>query len=325
MAGAPLSFPRFRSRFPWWGRDLQTLRNHILSVAPSLSDYPGTRQEIRLPDGDVLLASLHRPLANEFRPLVVLIHGLTGSEDSAYVRVSARNLLGLGYPVLRLNLRGAGPSRGLCRSRYHAGRSEDLRHLLGQMDGRIAERGILLVGYSLGGNLLLKYLGEAGRRALVLGAVSISAPIDLSAARHGIMRVRNRAYHRHLVTALKRETEGLALSAHERRALGEVQTIFEFDQHILAPREGFKDAEDYYGRSMALTFLPEIRVPTLLIQAKDDPWVPFRSYLDFEWTKNPRLIPLFPARGGHVGFHGMGSGVPWHDRCMAIFLARCAG
>jgi uncharacterized protein len=325
MAGAALTFPRFLSRFPWWGRDLQTLRNHILNIAPSLCDYPGERLKVSLPDGDVLLASLHRPIGDRRRPLVVLIHGLTGSEDSAYVRVSARHLLGSGYPVLRLNLRGAGPSRGFCRSRYHAGRSEDLRQVLGQMDGRLAERGVLLVGYSLGANLLLKYLGEAGPRAVVLGAVSISAPIDLSAARHVIMRARNRAYHRRLLAALKNETEGLPLSAQERRTLAEVETIFDYDQRILAPREGFKDAEDYYRRSMALAFLPEIRVPTLLIQAKDDPWIPFRSYFDFDWATNPRLVPLFAARGGHVGFHGIGSDVPWHDRCMAMFLARCGG
>jgi uncharacterized protein len=324
MAGTSLSFPRFRSRFPWWGRDLQTLRNHILNVAPSLSDYPGTRQEFRLSDGDVLLASLHRPMADRSRPLAVLIHGLTGSQDSPYIRVSTRHLLELGYPVLRLNLRGAGPSQGLCRARYHAGRSEDLRQMLGQMDGRLAEQGILLVGYSLGANLLLKYLGEAGRRAIVLGAVSISAPIDLSAARHGIMRARNRAYHRHLLAGLKRETQSLLLSQQERRTLDEIQTVFDFDQRILAPREGFRDAEDYYSRSMALAFLPEIRVPTLLIQAKDDPWIPFRNYTEFNWVANPRLFPLFTVHGGHVGFHGMGSRVPWHDRCMAMFLARCA-
>jgi uncharacterized protein len=324
MAGATLSFPRFRSRFPWWGRDLQTLRNHILKVAPSLSAYPSARLEFRLSDGDVLLASLHRPTEDHRRPLVVLIHGLTGSQDSAYIRVSARYLLGLGYPILRVNLRGAGPSRGICRSRYHAGRSEDLRQMLGQMNGRLAERGVLIVGYSLGANLLLKYLGEAGRRAIVLGAVSISAPIDLSAARHEIMRARNRAYHRHLLAGVKSETESLPLGAEERRTLAGIETIFDFDQCILAPREGFQGAEDYYSRSMALAFLPEIRVPTLLIQAKDDPWVPFRSYAEFDWTANPRLVPLFAARGGHVGFHGLGSEVPWHDRCAALFLARCA-
>jgi len=322
MADAALSFPRFRSRLPWWGRDLQTLRNYILGIESSLAPYPAERVEFPMTDGDRLLASLHRPAEDLGRPLVVLIHGLTGSEDSAYIRASTRYFLDQGYRVLRLNLRGAGPSKGVCRSRYHAGRSDDLRQVLGQMDGRLAGKGLLLVGYSLGGNMLLKYLGEAGRRAIVRGAVSISAPIDLDAARRSIMRPRNRLYHRHIVTGLKLESESLELTAAQRRILAEVETVFDFDDRILAPLMGFADAPDYYRRSMALPLLPEIRVPTLVIHARDDPWIPFRSYRDFDWTSNPRLLPLLPATGGHVGFHGRGSRVPWHDRSMALFFAR---
>ena len=322
MADAALSFPRFRSRLPWWGRDLQTLRNYIVSIESSLAPYPAERVEFPMTDGDRLLASLHRPAEDLGRPLVVLIHGLTGSEDSAYIRASALHFLDQGYRVLRLNLRGAGPSKGVCRSRYHAGRSDDLRQVLGQMDGRLAGKGLLLVGYSLGGNLLLKYLGEAGRRAIVRGAVSISAPIDLDAARRSIMRPRNRLYHRHIVSGLKLESESLELTAAQRRILAEVETVFDFDDRILAPLMGFADALDYYRRSMALPLLPEIRVPTLVIHARNDPWIPFRSYRDFDWASNPRLIPLLPATGGHVGFHGRGSRVPWHDRSMALFFGR---
>jgi uncharacterized protein len=330
MADAPLSFPRFRSRFPWWGRDLQTLRNYILNDEPPLADYPAERLEFPLSDGDRLVGSLHRPDrqtggATPGRPLVILIHGLTGSEDSGYLRTSARHLLAAGYPVLRLNLRGAGPSSALCRSRYHAGRSEDLRQLLGQMDGRLAGRGLLLVGYSLGGNLLLKYLGEAGRRAMVLGAVSISAPIDLDAARHAIMRRRNRPYHRYLLNGLKRESGSLDLPEEQRRILAEVETIYDYDDRILSPLMGFSGAPDYYRRAMALPLLPEIRVPTLVIHARNDPWIPFASYRGVDWAGNPRLLPLFATGGGHVGFHGWGGPLPWHDRCMALFFARCAG
>jgi predicted alpha/beta-fold hydrolase len=324
MARSGLTFPAFRGRWPWWGRDLQTLRNVILGNPPSLAEYPGERREFAMDDGDMLLGSLHRPATDAARPLVVLIHGLTGSEDSGYLRTTARHLLGLGYPVLRLNLRGAGLSGSLCRSRYHAGRSEDLRQVLGQMDGRLAGQGLLLVGYSLGGNLLLKYLGEAGRRAVVRGAVSISAPIDLDAARRGLMRRRNRLYHRHLLAGLKLDFERLSLAPDLRRALSEVETILEFDERILAPLMGFAGAADYYNRAMALPLLPEIRVPTLVIHARDDPWIPFASYRDFDWTGNARLLPLFPAHGGHLGFHGRGTTLPWHDRCMSLFFARCA-
>jgi uncharacterized protein len=325
VAGAGLTFPPFRSRAPWWGPDLQTVRNSILPHGAELGDVASERLKFPMADGsgDTLLGMLHTPEAEGARALVVLLHGLTGSEDSAYVRASARHFLDLGYPVLRLNLRGAGPSQGHCRFRYHAGRSDDLRHVLGRMDGRLAGRGLLLVGYSLGGNLLLKYLGEAGRRAMVLGAVSISAPIDLDSARRAIMRPRNFLYHRYLLSRLKEETRSLPLDAAGQRELAAVRTIYEFDDRILAPRIGFAGADDYYRRAMALPYLADIAVPTLIIQAENDPWIPFSAYRGFAWPSNPRLVPLFARGGGHVGFHGRGTMIAWHDRCMAQFFERC--
>jgi predicted alpha/beta-fold hydrolase len=323
VAGPELTFPAFRSRAPWWGRDLQTLRSAILSAARKPISQ-GERIAFPVADGsgDVLLGTLHRPLTGGERPLVMLIHGLTGSEDSSYVLASARHFLRLGYPVLRLNLRGAGPSQGHCRYRYHAGRSEDLRLVLGSLDGRLAARGLFLVGFSLGGNMLLKYLGEAGRRAMVLAAASISAPIDLDAARRCLMRTRNTFYHRYLLARLKTETRALALSEEESKVLGEVKTIFEFDDRILAPRIGFAGAHDYYRRSMALPFLHDIAVPTLIIHARNDPWIPFTAYRDFAWPGNARLTPLFPRAGGHVGFHGRGSLTPWYNYCLAQYFER---
>jgi predicted alpha/beta-fold hydrolase len=328
VAGPALTFPAFRSRAPWWGRDLQTLRSAILSHATHVPVPDGERVAFPVADGsgDVLLATLHNPATGGAhgvdRPLVILIHGLTGSEDSSYVLASTRHFLSLGYPVLRLNLRGAGPSQGHCRYRYHAGRSEDLRLVLGSLDGRLAARGLFLVGFSLGGNLLLKYLGEAGRRAMVLAAASISAPIDLDAARRCLMRTRNLFYHRYLLDRLKTETRALALSEKETKILGEVKTIFEFDDRILAPRIGFAGAMDYYRRSMALPFLNDIAVPTLIIHARNDPWIPFAAYRDFAWSGNARLTPLLPSGGGHVGFHARGSLTPWYNFCLAQYFER---
>ncbi len=121
-------FPPFAPRAPWWGGDLQTLRNVLVTRHARLDGYPAERLRLAINDGsgDVLLAVLNRPLAPAAgRPLAVLVHGLTGTEDSFYLLNTAAHLLTLGFPVLRLNLRGAGPSRPLCRFQYHAGRSED--------------------------------------------------------------------------------------------------------------------------------------------------------------------------------------------------------
>jgi len=164
-------FPRFRSRPPWWGGDLQTLRNFFRPPVIDLTPHPAERLELPMNDGtgDVLLAALNRPAQaasdRRRRPLVILIHGLTGCEESSYMMGTARYLLDLGYPVMRLNLRGAGPSRAHCRQQYHAGRSNDLRTVLLKLDGRLASQGIFLAAYSLGANMLLKFLGEqAGER-----------------------------------------------------------------------------------------------------------------------------------------------------------------
>jgi hypothetical protein len=326
------AYPRFLARPPWWGRHLQTVRNHLRRPIILLDPHPGERLEFPMRDGsnDVLVGMLNRPYAPHEdgvpRPLVVLVHGLTGCEDSTYMRACARHLLDCGYPVLRLNLRGAGPSRERCRYWYHAGRTEDLRTVIGQMDGRMAANGILIVGFSLGGNLLLKYLGEQGRRAPILGAVSVSAPIDLKATQLRFMQRRNRIYHDHMLARMKAEVSApnSVLTELERAGLDAISTVHEFDDRIVAPHNGFAGAEDYYARCSAKDILAEIRVPTLIIHARNDPWIPADPYLAFDWSANPRLTPLLPAGGGHVGFHGFGSGVPWHVRCIGIFADRLA-
>jgi predicted alpha/beta-fold hydrolase len=323
-------FPRFIPRPPWWGGDLQTVRNYLRRARPALDVHPTERLEFPMNDGsgDVLIATLNRPPAapadDRRRPLAVLVHGLTGCEESSYMLNSARHLLALGHPVLRLNLRGAGPSRPRCKQQYHAGRSADLRAVLGQLDGRLAANGILLIGYSLGGNMLLKYLGEQGRRAPVLGAVSISAPIDLKAAQLRFMQRRNRRYHDHLLARMKAEiaAPGSALAPELRAVLPAMATVYDFDDLVVAPLNGFAGADDYYARCSALKFLGAVRVPTLVIHARNDPWIPADAYLSFDWRANSRLIPLLPRGGGHVGFHGLGSAVAWHDRCISAFLRR---
>ena len=231
---------------------------------------------------------------------------------------SAAHLLRAGHPVLRLNLRGAGPSRPLCREQYHAGRTGDLRDALGALDPALLEGGVFLVGYSLGGNMLLKFLAEHGARFPTLAAVAVSAPIDLAAASRCILAPRNRIYQRHLLRFMKEEScgEGAMLSGEERRRIGAARSIWEFDDHFVAPRNGYADAAEYYAENSAARFLAAIRVPTLIIHALDDPWIPPDTYQGAAWGENPNLIPLLSNGGGHVGFHGRGSPVPWHDRCV---------
>jgi predicted alpha/beta-fold hydrolase len=319
-------FPPFRPRPPWLTGDLQTLRNYLRQPACDLSAFPSKRVQFPMHDGDRLLGDLNLPGTAAGKPLVVLIHGLTGCSTGTYMLVSARHLLQQGFPVLRLNLRGAGPTRGLCRAQYHAGRSEDFRDALAALPAALTARGIVAVGYSLGANMLLKYLGEQGADGPVRAAAAISAPIDLAAASRCLRRPRNRLYHGWLMRRMQEEAlTGEGLSATERDAVRSVRSVYEFDDRVVAPRNGFAGADDYYARCSARGFLAAIAVPTLVIHALDDPWIPGAAYQAVDWPARRHLVPLLPAQGGHVGFHGSGTRQPWHDRCLAIFLRRLLG
>lgn len=317
----------FRPRAPWWGGDLQTVRNMLVGRRPDLGAYPATAMRLAMRDGsgDVLAAMLNQPggPGRAQHPLIVLIHGLTGCQDSLYMLRSAAAFLASGYPVLRLSLRGAGPSRPLCRSQYHAGRSEDLRDALLGLPADLAANGLLLVGYSLGGNMLLKFLAEFGRNFPVLAAGSVSAPIELAESSRRFLDRRNWLYHRWLLARMKEETlagPAGALDAAERRTVAAVRTVLEFDDRHVAPRNGFAGATDYYAQCSARAFLPAIEVPSLLIHAEDDPWIPADAYRAAMRAGNARLTFLLAPGGGHVGFHDTSSPVAWHDRCLLRYF-----
>ena len=326
----PFTVSPFRARSPWWGPDLQTLRNMLRGPIAQITAADERRVLLQLADGsgDALAGELAIPnpdarrAADAPRPLAVLIHGLSGSADSAYVLTSASHWLERGHAVLRLSLRGAGASREHCRLQYHAGRTQDLRDALNALDPGLSGEGIVLVGYSLGGNMVLKFLAEHGADFPIRAAASISAPIDLSASSQRFLAKRNIIYHRHLLATMKLECfEGKAeTSERERRAVHAARTIYEFDEYFVAPRNGYRDAEHYYAENNARQFLGDIRIPTLLVQALDDPWIPADAYTTVRWDDNPALHPLLAPGGGHVGFHGADDRMPWHDRCIGLFV-----
>ena len=316
----------FTQRFPWWGGDLQTLATALIDVPSSLA--PGTSERIRIPlkDGDTMLAMLDRPAAAQpaGKPLVLLIHGVPGSEAAPYMLRMSGYLLDKGYPVLRLNLRGAGPSRATCGGQYSAASSRDLAELIGLLPPDLTAAGLVAVGYSVGGAILLKYLGEEGTQTPLRAAASVSAPIDLRGTCFNLLRLRNFLYHRYVFTAVKREAlaDGAVLTADERRNIEASRTLHEFDDVFTAPRNGFSGADDYYFQSSAVNFLATIRIPTLVLASLDDPWVPGGAYAGHHWGSNTSasLRPVLTARGGHVGFHGTDGYKPWSDLAVMQFL-----
>jgi predicted alpha/beta-fold hydrolase len=323
-AARDLDVPPFRPSRVWVSRDLQTVRNFIRRPRHDLRPWAEQHVWLDVAGGDRLAAHLHACERMPERPLVVLIHGLTGCADSHYVRASAHAWLTAGFPVCRLNLRGSLPSRPACRGHYHAGRSADIADAL---TGLIAHRpalsrvGVIPVGFSLGGNMLIKFLAETGRRYPVRAAVTVSAPIDLAATSRRFHQRRNAIYHRWLLQRLKMEATQppAALSADERAAIAAARSVYAFDDGFVAPRHGFRDAHDYYARCSGMRFLDHVAVPFLALHADDDPWIPAQAYHAFHWSRNAAIGAVVPARGGHVGFHARDSVVPWHNRAMIAF------
>jgi len=321
MTPARIALPGFRERLPWLGGDLQTARNALARDHIDLDPWPGQRLMFAASNGDRLNGVLHRAGETE-APLVVLIHGLTGCEDSAHVRASAARLLESGFDVFRFNLRGAGPSRPDCRAMYHAGRSDDLRLALdGLVSAGHGRAGIFAMGYSLGANLLLKYLGETGRDSRIARAVSVSAPIDLAAASARLEAARNRGYHRWLLNRMKADWRSgpLDIGPAQTAAMEHATSIRAFDDGVVALLNGFADAADYYARNASAQYLSGIGVPVLVLHGENDPWIPADAYRAL--TGLPQTVRVEIAKGGgHVGFHGRRG--RWHDECaLALFGA----
>ncbi len=322
-----LELTPFKPRFPWWGADLQTIAVLLGTFQSDMSPHTSERVCFCMADtsGDILVGMLDRPQYKRTnRPLVILVHGLTGCENSSHILNAARHLLDRGYHVLRLNLRGCGASRPHCREHYHIGRTADFRRVLRQLPDELTNDGVVAVGYSMGGAMLLKYLGEEGSFSPLRAAATICAPLDLAQTCEHMLRPRNWLYHNYILTDLKKETlgEGGRLSDEERGIVRAARTVREFDDRFISPRYGFRGADDYYSLCTPLAYMPEIRVPTLVLAASDDPWIPVGYYRDFKWSDNPSLLSVMAEGGGHLGFHSADSNRPWCDTVLEKFLER---
>lgn len=312
------TIPPFSPRFPWWGGDLQTLRNRIAYRARPL---PGAAEGRRfaLADGDTLTGTLHTPDGGGQGPLVVLIHGLMGDEDSAYMIEAARIMLRRGRRVLRLNLRGAGSSADLCEGFYFAGCWPDVVAVLDAMTPDAPE-GFFVVGVSLGGSVTLNLLPNLPERIDVRGAATVSAPIDPLQAAHRLAQRRNAVYDWVFVHEMRKAygAKGDLLTPAMRAGLARAKTVMDVDDAVTAPLHGYADARAYYAATAGQAMIPTIRVPLLLIHATDDPWIPAGPYRALDLP--PHVTLDLVAGGGHVGFHGKATKEPWHDARIAAYL-----
>ena len=259
---------------------------------------------------------------------LIILHGLEGSHESGYMRSLAHAALSEGYRTHRLNMRSCGGTEQLSQTLYHAGLTGDLRAILEQLH-REGRGPVFLTGFSLGGNVVLKLLGELGESAWVTGAVAVSTPIDLEACCRRMMEPRNWLYESRFVSRLKQryQQRHLLHPEHYRphqdrlKALESIRTVMDFDDQITAPYFGFGTASNYYATQSSGQFLSGIGVPTLVVQAQDDPLIPFAVYQRHDWSKYSSLGLLAPPHGGHVGFLARENPRFWVDQAILAFFA----
>ena len=284
---------------PWWlpGGHLQT----IFAALAASPQVPWQRERWETPDGDFVDLDWAGRVENPGGPLLALFHGLEGSSSSHYARSIAARALELGWRCVVPHFRGCSGELNRLPRAYHSGDSEEIGWILRRLG--VAH----VVGVSLGGNALLKHLGETGSNSAIRKAVAISAPLDLAAAGKALDRGLSREiYTRNFLKTLKKKTfDKLRRNqiSIDRVRLARARTFWEFDDMVTAPLHGFLGADDYWARASSGPWLDRIRVPTLVLNARNDPFLP-AAVLDAIGKVPPNLVLEFPRTGGHAGFPG---------------------
>jgi uncharacterized protein len=300
---------------------------HVQTVFPSVfRKVPGMeyqRERIDTPDGDFLDLDWSRVGSQR---LVIVLHGLEGDSTRSYMKGMVRALNRDGWDALAVNFRACSgePNRKL--RMYHSGDTEDLDTVISHVTstGRYVQ--LALVGFSLGGNVVLKYLGERGQGvlSLIAAAVAISVPCDLSACSDRLEEFRNRLYLKRFLKLLRKKIQ--AKSQIMPELINDVgyeliKTLKEFDDRYTAAIHGFRDANDYYEKASCLRFLPNIAIPTLLVNAADDPFLSTTCFPTEQAKANPRFFLEIAPHGGHVGFLAFNDqGEYWSEARAVSFL-----
>ncbi|MDX1516912.1 MAG: hydrolase [Woeseiaceae bacterium] len=300
-------------RPPWWLR-----HRHLQTIFPSLPwayrARPALRREILdLPDGDVTAIDwvVDTNDLPPTAPLLVILHGLESSAESAYARMLMLAAAERGWHCCVMHFRDCGDYRNRLPRRYHAGETNDLRYFLQVLEDRQQVGPIAAAGYSLGGNVLLKYLGEAATTSPLRAACAVCVPLSLHLCAEALNKGFSRIYQRYLIKrmkqALSRKFDRHTFAFDWNRAMA-AATFAEFDDAVTAPLHGFKGIDDYYDRCSSMHYLGSISRPTLIINALDDPFMTpaIAGAID---NVSDEVTIEFSEHGGHVGF--ISGGTPW--------------
>lgn len=281
---------------------------HVQTVFPSLfrkvQGVTYDRERLDTPDGDFIDLDWSRVRS---RRVAIVLHGLEGNSQRAYVLGMVRALNRGGWDAVALNFRGCSGEINRTVRFYHSGDTEDLEQVLDSVASRGTYAEVALVGFSLGGNVVLKYLGERGgdHHPLLRRAAVFSVPCDLTSGARKIGSPANKVYMRRFLKMLGEKIRAKAAIMPELisdRGFEEIKNFQQFDDRYTAPLHGFTSAEDYWRRASSKPVLGEISVPTLLVDSADDPFLAAECYPRIEAGHNPMLFLEIPHAGGHVGF-----------------------
>lgn len=267
------------------------------------------RERWETPDGDFIDLDWNAAggfAENGQSPLVVLFHGLEGSSRSHYAQALMQTLDEVGWAGVVAHFRGCSGEPNRLPRAYHSGDSDEADWVLRRLKQLHPQRPLYAAGVSLGGNVLLKWLGERGDDAakMVDGAAAVSAPLDLTVCGHHLSRGFNRIYSLHFLLSLKAASAAKLErfpGLFDRQRLRAATTLYDFDDVVTGPLHGFAGADDYWRRASSKPWLGGIRVPTLILNALNDPFLP-REALPLRHQVAPSVTCDFPDQGGHVGF-----------------------
>jgi predicted alpha/beta-fold hydrolase len=303
--------------------DLQTLGAFFWPGRFRARDLTGDEERLFEVEPDTKVLGRCRWQKNRIEhPTLVMWHGIEGSAASPYMLSTAAKAFRAGFNVVRMNVRNCGGTDHLTPTLYHAGLTDDARKVIDELINKDRLTRIMVAGFSLGGNQVLRLAGEYGDHApsQLSGLVAISPSIDLHASSARLMARRNWVYHQRFLYSLKRRMKTksrLYPELYQTHELHRLKTIRAFDDKYVAPAFGFADADDYYTKASSLPHIKHIRIPALIIHAQDDPFIPFAPLRDPSIATNSHVFLLAPERGGHVAFISNESDSNGEDRFWA--------
>jgi len=259
----------------------------------------------------------------------VLLHGLEGSSDSRYIQGIAARAWAAGMNVVRMNMRNCGGSEALTPTLYHSGRSADVGAVIRHFAGRFGLTRVALVGYSMGGNMVLKLAGEWGARPPLVAVATVCPAIDLAAGADALHEPANRVYEWHFLRGLRRRIRRKAAlypDVYKLAGIGPIRSIREFDHKIVAPHCGFSSADDYYFRAASARVIDHVAVPTLILCAQDDPFIRLFPETRARILANRHITFVEARHGGHCAFLAAAPGdeIHWAEAAVVRFLQAVA-